>query len=105
VGFSALTPYSDRPVYAGVANCSIYVAGAARRRGIGTRLADAIAEDAGTQGFYKLVGRLFTTNEASMALVKHCGFREVGIHRRHGRLDGEWRDVLVVERLVGEAAS
>jgi phosphinothricin acetyltransferase len=50
------------------------------------------------------VGKIFTSNTASIAMVLACGWREVGVHRRHGRLDGEWRDVLVVERLLGEAA-
>ena len=47
--------------------------------------------------------RVATSNEPSIALVKSCGWREVGVHRRHGRLDGEWKDVLVVERLLGDA--
>lgn len=55
-------------------------------------------------GYWKLIGKLFTTNAASIALARHCGFQEVGVHERHGRLDGDWKDVLVVERLVGVAA-
>ena len=56
-------------------------------------------------GFTKLTGKIFADNQASVALVRRCGFREVGVHHRHGRLDGRWKDVLVVERLLGEAAS
>jgi L-amino acid N-acyltransferase YncA len=67
-------------------------------------LLNALAEAAEERGAYKLVGKIFTTNEASIALVRQCGFREVGMHIRHGRLDGDWRDVLVVERLLGDAA-
>ena len=52
-------------------------------------------------GFHKLVGKIFTTNAASIALVRACGWHDVGVHRRHGRLDGEWKDVLVVEKLLG----
>jgi RimJ/RimL family protein N-acetyltransferase len=78
------------------------VAPAARRRGVGTRLVEAVVEAARRQDIYKLVGKVFTTNAASMKLVERCGFRKVGVHRRHGRLDGEWRDVLLVERLLDE---
>lgn len=51
-------------------------------------------------GFHKLIGKLFTDNIASVRLVERCGFVTVGLHRRHGQLDGSWRDVLVVERLL-----
>ncbi len=102
VGWAALSPYSDREAYAGVAEASVYVVRAARGRGIGTRLVEAIADAARAQGLNKLLGKIFMTNAGSMRLVERCGFREVGVHRRHGRLDGEWRDVLLVERLLDE---
>ena len=100
VGWGALSRYSDREVYAGVSEASVYVTEAARGRGVGRQLVEALAEAARAQGGYKLIGKLFLTNKASMRLVARCGFREVGVHRRHGRLDGEWRDVLLVERLL-----
>jgi L-amino acid N-acyltransferase YncA len=103
VGWAGLAPYSDRPAYRGVAECSVYVASARRGQGVGTRLLDALAREAERHGFHKLLGKLFPTNPASVALVRRCGFREVGLHRRHGRLDGEWRDVLLVELLLGES--
>ena len=65
---------------------------------------DALADAAEQRGAYKLVGKIFTSNQPSIELVRRCGFRGVGVHRRHGRLDGEWKDVLVVERLLGDAA-
>jgi L-amino acid N-acyltransferase YncA len=65
---------------------------------------EAVAEAATERGYYKLVGKIFTSNAPSIALVEACGWREVGVHHRHGRLDGEWKDVLVVERLLGDAA-
>lgn len=97
-GFAATSSYSERDVYAGVAECSVYVDPALRGRGVGTALLSGLADEAARRGFHKLLGKLFTDNEASMRLVARGGFRVVGTHRRHGRLDGEWRDVLLVER-------
>jgi phosphinothricin acetyltransferase len=98
LGWARILPYSPRPAYEGVGEVSVYVAAAARGRGIGSALLQALEERAGELGYWKLVGKLFTDNAASAALVRRCGWREVGLHLRHGRLDGEWRDVLVVER-------
>jgi L-amino acid N-acyltransferase YncA len=104
VGFVSVSRYSERSVYAGVGEVTIYVERGARRTGAGGALIDAVAEAAERRGLYKLVGLMFTTNRPSLALVRSRGFREVGVHRRHARLDGRWRDVLVVELLLGEAA-
>jgi phosphinothricin acetyltransferase len=104
VGFAAVAPYSGRPAYAGVGEAAVYVGRGDRRAGVGALLLDALAEQAAARGLHKLVGRLFTTNRASISLVRRCGFQEVGVHRRHAKLDGRWRDVLVVELLLGEAA-
>lgn len=100
VGWGGLAPYSNRPCYSGIAECSVYVAAAARGRGVGTSLTEALANAAHESGFHKLIGKVFTDNTASVRLVGRCGFASVGLHRRHGQLDGEWRDVLVVERLL-----
>jgi phosphinothricin acetyltransferase len=104
IAWAGVLPYSDREAYSGVGIYSIFVARAARGTGTGTNLLRALVEAAEARGLHKLVGRIFTTNTASIAIAHACGFREVGIHNRHGRLDGEWRDVVVVERLLGEAA-
>jgi mannose-6-phosphate isomerase len=104
VGWAGLAPYSNRPCYAGIAECSVYVTAAARGRGIGTSLTEALANAAHRNGFHKLIGKVFTDNTASVRLVERCGFASVGLHRRHGQLDGTWRDVLVVERLLDEQA-
>jgi L-amino acid N-acyltransferase YncA len=105
VGWAAVVGYSDRAAYySGVGEAMLYVKRSARRAGVGIRLLEELAAAAEQRGFYKLVGKVFTTNAPSIALVKAGGWREVGAHRRHGRLDGEWRDVLVVERLLGGAA-
>jgi phosphinothricin acetyltransferase len=62
-----------------------------------------LAQAAERSGFYKLVGKIFTSNRPSIELITGIGFQEVGIHRRHGRLDDQWKDVLVVEILLGDA--
>ncbi len=103
IGWAGLASYSDRPCYSGIGEASVYVAPEARGQGVGTALAEALAVVAEHNDFHKLLGKLFTDNVASIRLVGRCGFTSVGIHRRHGRLDGEWRDVLVVERLLGQA--
>lgn len=103
-GWASAPPYRPaRPAYAGVAEFSIYIAEALRGRRIGRVLLEALIDQAEARGFWKLVSRIFPENEASLALCRSLGFREVGIYRRHGRLDGEWRDCVIVELLVGEA--
>jgi L-amino acid N-acyltransferase YncA len=100
-GWAATSEYSGREVYAGVAECSVYVDPHLRGRGVGTALLEALADDAARRGFHKLIGKLFATNEPSTRLMERGGFRVVGTHERHGKLDGEWRDVILVERLLG----
>lgn len=104
VGFARVSPYSDRCVYEGVGEHGVYVARAARGSGVGRALLEAVCAEAERAGFYKLTARIFDSNAASLAVHRAAGFREVGVQRRHGRLDGEWRDVVLVERLLGEAA-
>jgi L-amino acid N-acyltransferase YncA len=103
VGWAGVGPYSDRQAYAGIAELSVYVANAARGHGVGTALCNQIADEAERRGFYKLLGKVFPSNVPCIRLVSRCGFREVGLHHRHGRLDGQWREVLLVERLLGDA--
>lgn len=100
IGWAGLASYSARPCYAGIGECSVYVAASARGRGVGTALTEALAAAAEQGGFHKMIGKLFTDNLASVRLVERCGFKTVGVHLRHGQLDGAWRDVLVVERLL-----
>jgi L-amino acid N-acyltransferase YncA len=104
VGWAKVAAYEDRhDYYAGIGEATLYIAREARRRGIGRALLHALADASERAGYHKLVGKIFTSNAASAALVRACGWREVGVHHRHGRLDGEWKDVLVVERLLGES--
>jgi L-amino acid N-acyltransferase YncA len=104
VGFARVSPYSDRCVYEGVGEHGVYVDADARGQGVGRGLLEALADEAERRGLYKLTSRIFTTNQASRAVHRAAGFEEVGVQRRHGRLDGEWKDCVLVERLLGEAA-
>ena len=86
--------------YGGVGEVTLYVERSSRRAGTGSMLLEALATQASTTGRHKLVAKVFASNEPSLALFEKSGYREVGIHRRHGRLDDEWKDVVVVERLL-----
>jgi phosphinothricin acetyltransferase len=104
LGFARVSAYSVRRAYAGVGEHAVYVGPHARRRGVGVKLLDALAQASENAGYYKLTSRVFTTNEASLKLHRAAGFTEVGVQRRHGRLEGEWKDTILVERLLGDAA-
>ena len=98
LGWAALSPVSKRSVYRGVAEVSVYVAERARGRGIGRALLERLARDAESAGIWTLQAGVFPENRASLALHHGCGFRTVGIRERIGRLDGAWRDVVLLER-------
>jgi phosphinothricin acetyltransferase len=101
IGWAKASPYTDRhPYYDGVREATLYVDRGARRTGAGLRLLGALEDAAAGAGAHKLVGKIFTSNGPSIAMVGRLGWREVGVHERHGRLDGEWKDVLVVEKLL-----
>jgi L-amino acid N-acyltransferase YncA len=104
VGFARVSPYSDRCVYEGIGEHGVYVAREARGRGVGTRLLQALAARAEADGYHKLTSRIFSDNAASLAAHRASAFEEVGLQRRHGRLDGVWKDCVLVERLLGPAA-
>jgi L-amino acid N-acyltransferase YncA len=103
IGFARVSAYSDRCVYEGVGEHGVYVAGAAQGRGVGRALLLRLCDAAEGAGYYKLTSRVFASNAASRAVHRAAGFEEVGVQRRHGRLDGEWRDCVLVERLLGDA--
>ena len=99
VGWAALSPYSARPVYGGVAEESVYVAEQARGHGVGRALLEALIERSEQAGIWTLEAGVFPENRASVTLHLSCGFRLVGVRERIGRMaGGEWRDVLLLER-------
>jgi phosphinothricin acetyltransferase len=103
--WASAPPYRpSRRAYVGIGDFSIYVARRFRGRGAGRTTLAALIALAEARGLWKLVSRIFPENHASLALCRSLGFREVGTYRRHGRLDGAWRDVVIVELLLGEAA-
>lgn len=97
LGWARAGSYSDFEPYAGVGELAIYVTASARGRGVGRDLVNGLADAARRQGYWKLIAKVFPSNESSIALLHRCGYRDVGLHLRHGQLDGEWLDVLLLE--------
>ena len=98
LGWAALSPVSNRRCYAGVAEVSLYIAGHARGRGVGTRLLSALIEASERAGIWSLQSSTFPENAASLALQRRHGFRIIGRRERIGCQDGRWRDVVLLER-------
>jgi phosphinothricin acetyltransferase len=98
VGWAALSPVSQRPVYKGVAEVSVYVAAAVRGQHFGRKLLEALVHQSEAAGIWTLQAGIFPENSASRALHKACGFREVGVRHKIAQLHGIWRDVLLLER-------
>jgi L-amino acid N-acyltransferase YncA len=105
LGWAALSAVSTRPVYAGVAEVSVYVAAAARGRGVGKALLQALVKKSEDCGIWTLQAGVFPENLASIALHKSWGFREVGVRRRLGKLGDTWKDVLLLERRSGSVGA
>jgi len=100
IAFGSTSAYSNRECYSGIAECSVYVRRDMRGCGVGRLALQALIQAATNAGFWKLVSRVFVENKPSRALIGSLGFREVGIYEKHARLDGTWRDVIIVERLI-----
>ncbi len=100
IAFAATSTYRPRDCYAGIAEFSVYAARDARGRGAGRMAMEALFNAARDAGCWKLVSRVFVENKASRGLLRRLGFREVGVYERHGKLDGVWRDVVIVEKLL-----
>jgi len=105
IGWAGAGPYRDRDCYRGIGEFSTYVHRDWRRRGVGDLLLDGLVGEAERLGLWKLLSRIFLSNEASRTLCRKHGFREVGVYEKHARLDGRWLDVVIVERLIDANAS
>ncbi|MGZ4412278.1 MAG: arsinothricin resistance N-acetyltransferase ArsN1 family A [Gaiellaceae bacterium] len=103
--WASAPPYRTRPCYDGVREVSVYVQRDRRLRGLGRLVLAALAAECERRGHWKLVSRIFPENGPSLALCRSLGFREVGVYHRHARLDGRWRDCVIVELLLAEAAT
>jgi L-amino acid N-acyltransferase YncA len=100
VAFASTSTYRPRDCYAGIAEFSVYVAREERGRGLGRIAMTALLAAAARAGYWKLVSRVFPENKASLRLLAGLGFRQVGVYEKHAQLDGVWRDVVIVERLL-----
>jgi L-amino acid N-acyltransferase YncA len=98
LGWAALTPVSGRCVYAGVGEVSVYVSAAARGKGLGKQLLQALIEESEKNDFWTLQAGIFPENKASVAIHEACGFRVVGSREKIGKMNGIWRDTLLLER-------
>lgn len=104
LAWSALAPYSHREWYSGVAEYTVYVRREHRTGGLGTKMLSHLIRTAPEYGYWKLVGMILPENSAGLRLAEREGFRLVGTHRAHGRIEGRWRDVTLVERHLDAAA-
>jgi L-amino acid N-acyltransferase YncA len=102
--FASAFSYRPRDCYRGVREFSVYVSRDSRGAGLGRLALEALIGAARSRGDWKLLSRVFPENKASLNLLASLGFREVGTYVRHAKLDGEWRDVVIVEKLIDEAA-
>jgi L-amino acid N-acyltransferase YncA len=100
IAFGSTSTYRPRACYSGIAECSVYVKRERRGAGAGRMALLALIDAAQQAGYWKLVSRIFVENAPSRKLCASCGFREVGVYYKHGQLDGVWRDVVIVERLI-----
>jgi phosphinothricin acetyltransferase len=101
IGWASLNRFNPRPAYDHVADLSVYVERSGRGRGVGRRLLERLVELGRELKYHKLVLAAFPSNAAGMALYERMGFTRVGIYREQGMLDGQWVDVIVMERLLG----
>jgi len=98
IAWAALSPVSQRCVYGGVAEVSVYVSASSRRSGVGRKLLQALIDESEQNGIWTLQAGMFPENTGSLALHQSCGFREVGRRQRIGKMNGIWRDTILLER-------
>lgn len=102
MGWASLTPYSPRHCYDGIAELSIYIDRSLRGHGVGPELMKAMQNIAREKGYHKLIGRVMADNEPARKLCQLMGWKEVGVHEKHGKLGGEWHDLVLVEYPIAE---
>lgn len=98
LGWAALSPVSGRCVYAGVAEVSVYVSSDARGKGLGKQLLQKLVEESEVNNLWTLQAGIFPENIPSIKIHEACGFRMIGKRERIGKMDGVWRDTLLLER-------
>ena len=104
VGWAATSPHSPRECFAGIAEVAVYVDPGQQGRGVGARLLAELRARSEAAGLHKLLARVLPGNDAAAALFAAGGFADAGVMRRHARVDGQWRDCVLVEALLGDAA-
>jgi phosphinothricin acetyltransferase len=104
-GWARIGSYRERECYAGVGDFSVYVDTGHRRAGVGSALLTSLIQHGDRLHYWKLIGRVFADNFASRELCRAAGFREVGVYERHGTVNGQWKDVVIVERLLAVAGN
>jgi phosphinothricin acetyltransferase len=102
VGYAVAHPYADRCCYRGIGEFSVYVRRSHRGQGVGQAALAALIEESRRKGLWKLLSRVFPQNRASLTLMRRVGFKEIGVHEKHGKLEGVWMDTVIVERLIPE---
>lgn len=102
VGYAVAHPYSDRCCYQGIGEFSVYVRRSHRGRGVGRLAMAALIDASRAGGLWKLMSRIFPENRASLSLMARMGFKEIGVHEKHGKLEGVWKDCVIVEMLLPE---
>ena len=102
MGWASLTPYSPRHCYDGIAELSLYIDRSLRGHGVGQELMKAMQNIAREKGYHKLIGRVMADNEPARKLCQLMGWKEVGVHEKHGKLGGEWHDLVLVEYPIAE---
>jgi L-amino acid N-acyltransferase YncA len=100
VGYAVAHPYSDQCCYQGIGEFSVYVRRAHRARGVGQAAMAAMIDASRAGGLWKLMSRIFPENRASLNLMARMGFKAIGVHEKHGKLEGVWKDCVIVELLI-----
>ena len=98
LGWAAITPVSGRCVYAGVGEVSVYVGANARGKGVGKQLLRALISESENENYWTLQAGVFPENKASIAIHEACGFRVIGTREKIGKMNGVWRDTVLLEK-------